>query len=287
MNRDQRAKLAQETLRILETGSYVSPGGREVSIQPELTTAAERSRLYRPDDFADELSLPAPEIARPLVEVTGETTLEAAARIVAEAGHEEPLCLNFASAKNPGGGFLSGSQAQEESLARSSGLYACLLPHAEMYEHNRRLSSALYSDHLIYSPGVPVFRDDTGQLLATPYQVAFLSAPAVNAGAVRRNQPEQASQIERVLEARLERVLWVARRHGHQTLVLGAWGCGVFGNQPEVVARLFAKQLLGSGRFRGQFARLVFAVYDRSERQEVLTAFQQALAEALDPSSGN
>ena len=277
MNRSRRAEIAEESVQILNTGGYISPSGREVSLRAELAAAVEGSRLYRPTDVQTELSLLAPAYPQPVVAVTGETTLEAAARLVDEDGSDELLCLNFASAKNPGGGFLSGSQAQEESLARSSGLYACLIPHMAMYEHNRALSTALYSDHMIYSPGVPVFRDEGGQLLETPFQVAFLSAPAVNAGAVRRNEPERAARIESVMRTRLERVLWVARQQGHRSLILGAWGCGVFGNEPDVVARLFAEQLLGSGRFAGQFARLVFAVYDRSEGQAVLAAFRREL----------
>jgi len=185
MNRNRRALLAEESVRILDTGGYTSPAGREISLRDELSAAVERSRLYRPADFDGALPLPPPAYPLPKIEVTGETTLEAAFRLVSEGGVPEPLCLNFASAMNPGGGFLSGSQAQEESLARASGLYACLLPQLEMYEHNRQLPSSLFSDYMVYSPGVPVFRDDAGQFLEAPYQVAFLSAPAVNAGAIR------------------------------------------------------------------------------------------------------
>lgn len=285
MNRDRRAQLAQQTLEILLTGSYVLPSGRRVDLSHALAAALGGTRLYRPADFPAELVLPPRSVEAPVVEVTGETTLEAAARVVGEEQAGEPLCLNFASAKNPGGGFLSGSQAQEESLARSSGLYVCLQGQMEAYEYHRQRPSAFYSDHMIYSPGVPVFRDDTGGLLECPYRVTFLSAPAVNAGAVRRNEPERAGEIEAVMRTRLERLLWVAQRHGHQTLILGAWGCGVFGNEPDLVARLFSEQLLDSGPFAGRFARLVFAVYDRTEDQEVLSAFQRRLLVSPDRST--
>ena len=117
--------------------------------------------------------------------MTGETTLAAAERLA----EFRPLCLNFASAKNPGGGLLSGSQTQEESLARSSGLYATLLPMTELYAYNRHLGTSLYSDYMIYSPDVPVFRSDSGLLLEVPYLASFITAPAVNAGAVEKNEP--------------------------------------------------------------------------------------------------
>lgn len=72
--------------------------------------------------------------------------------------------LNFASATHPGGGFLSGARAQEESIARSSGLFACL-EGREMYSWHRSRLDAMYSDWIIYSPDVPVFRTDDGELL--------------------------------------------------------------------------------------------------------------------------
>jgi uncharacterized protein (TIGR02452 family) len=183
------------------------------------------------------------------------------------------LALNFASAKNPGGGFLNGSQAQEESLARASGLYACISPHRAMYEANRRCPSCLYTDHIIYSPDVPVFRDDADALLDEPYLVSFLTAPAVNAGVVRAREPQNATRIEAVMLGRVEKVLAVAAVNGHDALVLGAWGCGVFGNEPEQVAGWFAAHLTGTGRFRAAFRRVVFAVLDRTPGMATIEPF--------------
>ncbi len=109
MNREQRVSLAQETLDILHRGRYTSPSGQEVDIAADLEAAVSGSRLYRPSDFPDPVTgchrRSWPETT---TEVTDETTLQAAQRLAAS----DPLCLNFASAKNPGGGFLSGSQAQ-------------------------------------------------------------------------------------------------------------------------------------------------------------------------------
>ena len=276
MNRDSRASLAQETLRVLQQGTYQAPSGRLIDISQDLAAATQDSRLYRPSDFPEELPLALPAAAGEMqISVTPETTLEAAQRLAHASQPEDILCLNFASAKNPGGGFLSGSQAQEESLARSSGLYSCLLPMTEMYEYNRNLPSCLYSDHMIYSPNVPVFRDDTGQLLEQPYRVSFLSVPAVNAGAVQRNEPERVGLIRPTMQQRAARLLWIAAQHRPRVLILGAWGCGVFGNEPALVADIFADELLADGRYRGQFQQVVFAVYDRTESQEVLGAFQR------------
>jgi uncharacterized protein (TIGR02452 family) len=179
------------------------------------------------------------------------------------------LALNFASAKHPGGGFLSGSKAQEESLARASGLYACLAPVEHMYEVNRSCATALYTDHIIYSPRVPVFRDDEGNLLDLPYPVSFLTSPAVNVGALK---PGEKERIENTMLTRMEKLLSVALVHGHSALILGAWGCGVFKNEPAQVAAWFHRHLV-EGIFAGAFRQVIFAVLDWSAEQRYIGPF--------------
>jgi uncharacterized protein (TIGR02452 family) len=281
--RTTRAQVAQETVAILEKGRYPGPAGQTVVLCADLEAARSGSVLYRPDDF-DEAFRRRDEAlrvrgARPAMEfqVVNETSLHAARRILGE-GAERVLALNFASARNPGGGFLKGSQAQEESLARASGLYACIAPLTEMYEVNRQHSSCLYTDHMIYSPDVPVFRDDTDALLERPFPVSFITAPAVNAGAVRRNEPKNVSRIEPVMLSRIEKVLSVAVVHGHEALVLGAWGCGVFDNDPEEMAAWFARHLKGAGLFRAAFHRVVFAVRDSTADGSVIRPFERLFA---------
>jgi uncharacterized protein (TIGR02452 family) len=185
MNRSQRANLAKETLAIVERASYVTPSGRTVDLRADLRAMLDGTVVYSPGDLASLAGTEMPSAAEGTtsLEVTVETTL-AAARRLCERG-SSVLALNFASAKNPGGGFLNGSQAQEESLARSSALYESQLRGRAMYDANRGCGTCLYTDHMIYSPRVPVFREDDGPLLESPYFVSFLTAPAVNAGALR------------------------------------------------------------------------------------------------------
>jgi len=83
---------------------------------------------------------------------------------------------------------------------------------------------------VIWSPAVPVFRDDQGHLLDEPYTTSFLTAAAPNRGAIASNQPENLPDVPATLRRRARRVLTVAAAHGHRSLVLGAWGCGVFAN---------------------------------------------------------
>ncbi|MDT7783001.1 MAG: hypothetical protein QOF58_1420 [Pseudonocardiales bacterium] len=249
--------IARDTVEISERGSYLTDAG-EVSIA--VTPAVSGTRLHLPDG---ELSLPAQgDLAR--VDVTNESTLEATRRLGGDIA-----ALVFASARNPGGGFLNGAQAQEESVARSSALYPCLLAAGDFYRYHRAHEDLTYSDRVIYSPRVPVFRDDKGKLLDEPYPVSFLTAAAPNRSAIVRNQPEREAGIPDALFGRATRVLHVAAAHGHRRLVLGAWGCGVFGNEPQVVAETF-REVLRENRF---FDHVVFAVLGTPVRAftEVLT----------------
>jgi uncharacterized protein (TIGR02452 family) len=275
MNREHRQQLARLTLDALATGRYQTSTGREVDIEAWQHAAHHGSLLYRPADadaLGQELGA-TPSAARPAeVRVYPATTLEAARALSREYGRVG--VLNFASARNPGGGFLGGSQAQEESLARSSGLYPCIAQFSEMYQHNAHLNG-LYSDYLIYSPGVPVLRDDDGQWLDEPYRIDVITAPAVNAGALRRNNPELLPELAATMQRRIRLVLSAAARHGCEALVLGAWGCGVFGNEPAQVAQLFAEALREPGS-RHRFRRIDFAIFDPKPPHSTLRAFEAA-----------
>ena len=265
--RQRRAQLAEETLGILERGTYTNDDGQSISIADTLDRAIAGTRTLKPEDTPRWRSAPCTD---PQISVANETTLEAARRLTA-AGRDV-VVLNFASAKNPGGGFRSGSEAQEESLARSSGLYACIHD-SVMYNANRRAGNPIYTEHLIYSPGVPFFRDDRGALLSEPWSCAVVTAPAVNAGVARKRGASR-TKIKRVMRERMKRVLTLAASRGHGTIVLGAWGCGVFRNDPAEVAGLFRETL--DGDLRGAFELAHFAVYDTLDGR-FISAFREQL----------
>lgn len=279
--REVRSRIAKETLDILEQGFYYRSDGYKVPIQAEAESAIRGSVLYKP------VALPAVKqeaVARleldrraePAIEVTDESTLAAARRLVQVEGMENVACLNFASAKHPGGGFLGGAQAQEESLARSSALYPCIVQMEEMYKYNSATKTCLYSDYMVYSPKVPVFRNDSGELLGSPYLVSMITSPAVNAGVVRERELQNVERIVPVMLERVRYILSVAAQHGEKAIILGAFGCGVFRNDPAEVAAVFKQVLVGEGYGR-LFDRIVFAVLDRSEGKRTLAAFRREL----------
>ena len=279
-NREQRTIIAQETMNILKQGFYQNQQGEVVNIQDTCLAAKKSSIHYSAEMweevFAERDRIYAKNISTKItLEVRNETTLSAANRLVNEEGIERVFCLNFASAKNPGGGFLNGSQAQEESLARATGLYPCIAQMVGMYSINRNLGSSLYTDDMIYSPKVPVIRDDNDELLNRPFLVSILTAPAVNAGAVmQKGKQEEIKYIKSTMFARTEKILSVAAIHGYKVLVLGAWGCGVFQNNPQDVAKYFYYHLM-EAKLNGVFEKIVFAVLDSSKDKAIINPFRE------------
>ncbi|NEA51277.1 TIGR02452 family protein [Streptomyces sp. SID10815] len=261
--------IAQQTEQIVMAGSYRAADGRTVRLAAAVEAARAGTRLHGPDPVA----VPRWTPVTTSVEVTGESSLEAARRLPGPVA-----VLNFASARNPGGGYLNGAQAQEEALCRASALYTCLLGARRFYDHHRAHRDPFYSDRVIHSPAVPVFRDDRGRLLDEPYTAGFLTAAAPNAGVVLRTAPERAAALPRVLAVRAERVLETAAAHGYRRLVLGAWGCGVFRNDPARVAEAFRTQLAPGGRFADAFEQVVFGVLDRTPGSAIRSAFERTFA---------
>jgi len=276
MKKSQRIECARQAVAICEAGFYQAPDGRRIDLNKQIQHAVSGTILYSPENIPNLTAIGPHYVTK--FEVHNETTFEAVRRLAA-AGKGPVGCLNFASARNPGGGFLTGAQAQEKSLARASALYPCLLARPEYYNRNRANRSTLYLDMVIFSPDVPFFRDDAGGLLDESITASVITAPAPNAGAVAVNEPANQHLVEPTLRRRAEMVLRVAAAHRIGCLVLGAWGCGVFRNDPRFVARVFAELLSPGGSFGGSFDEVLFAVYDRSEDQNTYNAFVNTFAD--------
>lgn len=263
--RDKAAELGRQTTEILAHGYYLTASGTRVDIEEQVEASVRGTVSYPPDQM---VQVTMKQSGPKLVDVMNETTLEAAKKMI-EFGFK-PAVLNFASATSPGGGFLTGARAQEEYLARSSALWACIRENA-MYSYHRERKDPFYSDYVIYSPDVPVFRDDDGELLEIPYPCSMITSPAVHAKGVRRYCSERENEISAAMWNRILKVLAVAGKHGHQALVLGAWGCGAFGNSSGEIARLFRKAL--QDQFSGAFEHVVFAITDWSDDQHFIEPF--------------
>lgn len=277
-------KIAADNEAILERGFYLSPSSKKVDIKKLAETSIDMTAIYEPDDLHQLLGKfgehddETTAIVGPRVEIVEGKTGEVARQVAAEE-EAEPLILNFASAKNPGGGYIRGTRAQEEDLCRCSTLYYNLKECDEYYRVNRECGTVLYTDHMIYSRSVPFFRDEHYQLLDDPVKLSVITAPAPNTGEFLRRSPNADPETaNEVMRRRIGMMLALAARWRHRVLVLGAWGCGVFKNDPERVAAAF-KEWLDSPRFAASFDRVVFGIYTRPDQRHILTAFQQQFAD--------
>lgn len=276
-----RKAVARETLEIMHKG-YYECGGTRIEIRQTLAQSIRDSRLITPEQGA---GLLAQAVREPARHGSGETgtgsgrtcpvtvenlsTVDAVRRLCQE-GKGQIGVLNFASAKNPGGGFLNGAMAQEESLAASSTLYLTLTAHEEYYRANRAQTSMIYTDHAIYSPRVLFFRDGRFRLTNDPVEASVLTLPAVNMGQVIL-KGEDRQQARQAMRRRMELALAIFASQGARHLVLGAYGCGVFRNDPAQVAAWW-KELLEAG-WGERFDSVFHAVLDRSRDGGCIGAF--------------
>lgn len=263
MKKLTRKLKAEETLKIIENGIY-SCSEREIDISEKINFTLNNTKYYTSADLEKLSNTINLELDNnTLIEITNEDSISCILRL-AEEGEQGIMCLNFASTKNPGGGFLKGALAQEESLAVSSALYGSQLKAYDFYENHRNIKSCVYSDAMIYSPKVPVFRNKNGTLLNKSFEVDFITSAAVNTGVVKRKEPNLKDDIPSLMDKRIEKLLSLCVKESQEVLILGAWGCGVFQNDPNIIASLFYSQL--NGKFKGQFKRVVFAIYSRNEK---------------------
>lgn len=213
----------------------------------EIQSAIERTEIYDVDFACNEAHT-----------CKGEITLEeldsvSAILKLAESAERPMAVLNFSSYKNPGGGFIGGSRAQEECLCQESFLYNVLSRMTEKFYdwNNRNTNRTLYHNRGIYTPGVVFMREEK----RTVCDVITCAAP--NFSAAHRNQNVTREENSRVLRDRIRFVLDIAAENRVSTLILGAYGCGVFGQDATEVAGIFREYL--ESRY-SCFERVLFAI---------------------------
>lgn len=171
--------------------------------------------------------------------------------------------LNFANPENPGGGVQNGAMAQEECLCRSSNLYPCLCDKsvfADFYLYHRNLRSFFYSDRLIYTKGVTVFKDDSDVPQLMPENEWFqVDVITCSAPYIARRKYTNKTVLKELFKSRIKNIFEAAVDNGAEVLVLGAFGCGAFKNPPEIVAKAF-HEVIEENAYHTKFKRIVFAI---------------------------
>ncbi len=270
------SETAIETLGWCDAGRCTSADGRSWDFGDALRAAVAGTRGHAPHEVEALARRTREPRVETRLEVTREDTARAGRRLLAEGAASVGI-LNFASARNVGGGFLGGARAQEEELCRASGLYRCLERAPAYYAANRAERSAVYTDHAITSPRVPFFRGPAREVVE-PYLLSVVTSPAPNTGALRQQgDAEGLLAVPATFRRRALHVLALLEELGCDAIVLGAWGCGAFQGDPALVADAFAEGL--AGPFAGRFPRVVFGLWGRSARDEQnAVAFERRFA---------
>jgi len=221
--------------------------------------------------------------------VSKKRSYQAAMDLKKEQPDAKVAVLNFANAFHPGGGVKSGASAQEESLCRCSTLYPLLCRKylkGKFYDHHSKLSDPKATDTVIYTEDVVVFKTDTAlpemmdkadwvsvdvMTCAAPdlRKKSNMYAALVGNGTFMNDAELFGYHVRRAIH-----LLTVAAAKGADTLVLGAFGCGAFENDPAVVARAYRTALQ---EFVGVFRRIEFAIYSPPGDEANYNAFSKEL----------
>lgn len=247
----------------------------------------ENTRLYEAEEYPELSGAP----ARPgIVRITKHKTFEAAMELRKEFPDKKIAVLNFASATRPGGGVTNGSSAQEESLCRCSTLYATLNTRQmwqSYYDVNRYAHDVLHTDACIYSPDIVICKTDESipkRMKAEDFvtvDVISCAAPNLRNEPANIHNPETGKAVrmepQKLYDLHLNRakhILHIATANGVDIIVLGAFGCGAFQNDPNTVANAYRDALK---EYSNRFDVIEFAIYCRNYETENYDVFSKVL----------
>eukprot|EP01084_Bolivina_argentea_P256674 432223_1 len=298
-------QIAQDTLNIMENHKYINSSLIEIDIKQEMEFSYENTTIYTSNKkhkqmHSNHLNLKQKYIHQHnqynkyknmKIEIIHETTLNAMHRLCHCDEYKNVVAVNFASAKTPGGGWLNGAVAQEESIVRSSVLYKNLMKYEQdfynfhKYDKNGN-NNGLYTNSMIYSPNVPIVKDDNGNILDDFYCCSIITSCAVNVKSFMSNKRNDKQTkkgklnkrdiVKMVMFERIKKIIDIALMYEHDVIILGAFGCGVFGNDVSVVADIFAELLYK--RYYGCFKCVTFAILENKYYiYNKINAFQDAI----------
>ena len=271
-NRD----IFAETMRICRAGGYVAPSGAAVRL-PATGDVLKASVFYQNPPKVDD----APSAGTTVCDAVNEDCIETARKLVADG--YRPIMLNMANRHTPGGGVINGARAQEESLFRQSNLCVSLYQFDEY--HASLLGLPLGNGRYpmdrntggIYSGRITFFRTSSRNgdaLVETPFVCAVVSVAAIN----RPDLTSDGRLVDwavRATKSKIRSMLRIGLLHGHDAIVLGAWGCGAFCNPPEHMAQLF-HEVLREAEFADKYRVVRFAVIeDHNSRHSNFAPFDR------------
>ena len=235
-------KIAKQTVEISERGFYVFEG-KEVKVSSKIEPSFWTEEMVQ--GRLDRTSLCVPSV---------KCEISSTVNSIINNYSEGIGVLNFASASKPGGGFLNGSMAQEESIAYASNLYYTIKDNY-FYDYMRKFKAPIYTTAAIVSENV-LFRDAAHKLLRSPKYFRTITCPAVNQRGISYDVDPS------IMKNRMRFILDLATHYKIRTLILGAYGCGVFRNNPEIISKLWY-DLLHEDFYLDNFKAVIFAIIDK------------------------
>lgn len=260
--KELRAREFRNTVELVNNGFYHTEEGDRIVLK-DYNEMTKGTRYYSSEFSVDDIC---PMRCSTRVEVVNADCIYEGVRLL-EMGYN-PAILNMASRQNPGGGVTRGAGAQEETIFRRTNIFRSLyqfVPYAGQYGVKQSPFQYPMDRNFggIYSPSVTIFREDERngyKLMQTPRAVAFISVAGMN-----RPKLDNAGMIDDTLvepiKNKMRTIFRIGLKHGHDSLVLGALGCGAFCNPPEHIARLFHEVMM-EPEFANKYKLIVFAILE-------------------------
>ena len=257
-------------------------------LQQLVSEAKKQTQVFKDDEYPEEKTVKSYQKTE--IAVTSHRSFEAAMKLRERFPDDVIAVHNFASATNPGGGVTRGSSAQEECLCRCSTLYPLLNDAAlwgQYYGMHRKKKDARYTDTCIYTKNVAIIKSDEDVPQRLPenewVSIDVITCPAPNLREKPSNamNPDSGNRVEvsdaellEIHKKRARHMLNIAASKQADILVLGAFGCGAFSNNPKVVATAY-KEILPE--FDGVFKLIEFAVYTSAKDKTNFEVFNEIL----------
>lgn len=263
-NKLRLVQIYNDTVQAINNGSY-TVGATTAHIQKQAiaTLQQQTALIHRPTAIASQ----GPHTTK--IRVYEGDTIDITKQLM-DAGLN-PCALNMANAHHAGGGVAHGASAQEECLFRRSAYFKSL-----RIDQNPHLNSRVRGNYyvpdlgVIYSPQVPIIRDSKYNFIQ-PYNVSFIASAALDLGKIA-----QPANYEQIMKEKIRAILRASHGKGHDSVVLGAFGCGAFRNDPAVVSRFF-REVLQELEFKGVFREVAFAIIDDHNAHGNLQTFRTVL----------
>lgn len=267
MERDDRIKIFQETVDVVNNGSYTNSKGEEVKIPSSYNDLPLDSVTFYDKDIKKKINFDKLKRYKTEITVVNQDCLYAAKELV-DDGYS-PAVINFASFKVPGGGVRKGSRAQEENICRRTNLFESIFRFDAWLakEYGLPVEEKQYplpvNHGAIYSPSISVFRasdDKNYEFLDDVFGVDVITIAALSHPTLDK-EGHLNDWAKNITKEKIRTMFNIAIYWENDSIILGAFGCGAFANPPEDIANLF-KEVLSEPEYKDKFEKIVFAVLD-------------------------